>query len=181
MRCLLETAREIFLRDGATASTATIARHAGVSEGTLFKRFGTKEALFHRALCPPEWTSPLEERVGAGDVAEQLAEVIAELVTFQREMMPCMVMLIAHTGFDPREQFRDASTPAGPKQVLRRLADYIAEEIRLGRLAPVDPTVAAKMILGATRSFAFFETHRRRRREPIQSRGLRPRDGEDPQ
>src|SRR5208283_4010117 len=50
---LLEIARAVFVRDGASGSTAEIARRAGVAEATLFKRFSTKAALFVAAMAPP--------------------------------------------------------------------------------------------------------------------------------
>ena len=42
---LLRVAREIFLAQGFAVPTATIARAAGISEGSIYKRFATKEDL----------------------------------------------------------------------------------------------------------------------------------------
>ncbi len=47
---LLEAARQVFLKKGTQATTAQVAERAGVSEGTLFKRFGTKADLFRSAM-----------------------------------------------------------------------------------------------------------------------------------
>ena len=47
---ILDAARRVFLVRGYSASTAEIARRAGVSEGSLFKRFRTKTALFLAAI-----------------------------------------------------------------------------------------------------------------------------------
>ena len=46
---IVEAARAAFLEQGFSATTAEIARRAGISEGTLFKRFATKEDLFEEA------------------------------------------------------------------------------------------------------------------------------------
>jgi len=42
-QALLEAAAEAFAQSGITASTALIARNAGVAEGTLFRYFATKD------------------------------------------------------------------------------------------------------------------------------------------
>ncbi|MBU6161784.1 MAG: TetR family transcriptional regulator, partial [Myxococcales bacterium] len=47
---ILLAAREVFLESGPTATTAEVARRAGVSEGTLFKRYVTKKELIIAAM-----------------------------------------------------------------------------------------------------------------------------------
>ena len=47
---VLAVAREVFLAQGARASTATIARRVGLSQATLFQRFGDKATLLRAAL-----------------------------------------------------------------------------------------------------------------------------------
>jgi len=44
---LLESAADIMAAQGLAASTASIARGAGVAEGTLFRYFATKDVLFN--------------------------------------------------------------------------------------------------------------------------------------
>ncbi|WP_312949894.1 TetR/AcrR family transcriptional regulator [Superficieibacter sp.] len=46
-KALLEAATLAFAQSGITASTATIARSAGVAEGTLFRYFATKDDLLN--------------------------------------------------------------------------------------------------------------------------------------
>ena len=50
---ILAAARSVFLEHGFSASTAKVAQAAGVSEGSIFKRFPTKEALFVAAMAAP--------------------------------------------------------------------------------------------------------------------------------
>lgn len=45
-QALLRSATEVFAAQGLSAPTALIARQAGVAEGTLFRYFPTKDALF---------------------------------------------------------------------------------------------------------------------------------------
>ena len=47
---LLQVAREVFLEHGPNVSTTLIAERAGVSQATLFKRFGNKSCLMFGAL-----------------------------------------------------------------------------------------------------------------------------------
>lgn len=50
-RQVLSSARELFLRDGYPATTVTaIARHAGVAADTVYKAFGTKQALLKELI-----------------------------------------------------------------------------------------------------------------------------------
>ena len=72
---LLSAAREVFVEQGFAATTASIAVRAGVSEGTLFKRFSTKEDLFAAALGLTDygvWRAGLLDSVGQGEVQRNL-------------------------------------------------------------------------------------------------------------
>ena len=47
---ILQAARDVFLERGILATSAEVAQRAGVSEGSLFKRFKTKADLFRAAM-----------------------------------------------------------------------------------------------------------------------------------
>ena len=49
-QAILEAARDTFLVEGVGATTGAIARRAGISEATIFKRFRTKADLFFAAM-----------------------------------------------------------------------------------------------------------------------------------
>lgn len=49
---VLRLAREVILDRGAQVSTVEIAAHVGLSQPTLFQRFGDKPTLIRRALAP---------------------------------------------------------------------------------------------------------------------------------
>lgn len=53
---LLAAARQAFIEEGIGISTRAIAKRAGISEGVLFQRFGTKIDMLFKAMVPP----PLE-------------------------------------------------------------------------------------------------------------------------
>lgn len=49
---VLRLAREVILSRGVSVSTVEIAAHVGLSQPTLFQRFGDKPTLLRRALAP---------------------------------------------------------------------------------------------------------------------------------
>ena len=92
---ILAQARECFLEAGPTLSAAAIARKLGISEGTLFNRFSTKEQLMRRALGVPEprWVELLVS--DSPDLHAQLVRVARSLLSFFQEAMPAMNLLRA--------------------------------------------------------------------------------------
>src|SRR3954464_9885793 len=87
---ILFAARQIFLERGIQATTAEVAERAGVSEGSVFKRFKSKLDLFRAAmedkLAEPDWTRQLSARLGQGDVEENLFDVGMAILAFFREL-----------------------------------------------------------------------------------------------
>jgi len=155
---ILEAARRVFLRDGPAASAAAVAREAGVSEGTVFKRFPTKDALFQGAMtCPgPAIVSDLAARVGEGEVREQLVAVCLELIEGLRRIVPRLMTLAAHGSFNPEEFWR-CNPEAPPLVALRELTNYLDAEMRRGRIRLADPEVIGRAILGSAHNYVFLE------------------------
>src|SRR5262245_46120798 len=93
---ILDAARAVFLEKGIQATTAEVARRAGIAEGSIFKRFQTKQELFLRAMEPAlqelDFLHKLPERAGRGDMREQLFEFGTEMLEFLRRVMPLMMM-----------------------------------------------------------------------------------------
>lgn len=154
---IIEAARKLFLEKGFRVSTAEIAKAAGISEGSVFNRFPTKEALFHAAMGIPQLNFDMlfKERIGKGEVKEQLSEIMLDLIAFFRELMPRMMMHFAHPGMNPIELHQKPDTP--PLLLLRAFTHYFDEEMRAGRIRPADPEVTARMCLGSVYNFVFFE------------------------
>lgn len=102
---ILEAAREVFLAEGFGASTVEIARRAGVSEGSIFKRFSTKENLFFASmgiLATPEWIKTLDGLVGQGDLKENLTMLSLKIIDFFRDLVPRMMMMASKGGAPPK-------------------------------------------------------------------------------
>src|SRR4051812_5711234 len=110
---LLEATRAVVLEKGLLATTADIAERAGVSEGTLFKRFGSKDALFREALRPslemPDVIATLPSLVGKGDLIDTLTTVARQLITDFSIVMP--LMILGHQNDVPRTGGADEPGP----------------------------------------------------------------------
>ena len=93
---IVAAAREVFLERGIQATTAEVAERAGVSEGSVFKRFKTKSELFRAAmgdrLSEPAFLKNLPARVGQGDLHENLFALGMEILGFFRDLMPLTTM-----------------------------------------------------------------------------------------
>jgi AcrR family transcriptional regulator len=157
---ILKAASALFLERGLEVPTAEIARRAGVSEGSIFKRFPTKQVLVVAALeldHPPEWVNLLQPMVGRGEVKENLVRVAVEIIAFVRELLPRMMLL-----WSSRDQQclhrRVAGRDSPPQIAIRRLGDYLRQEIHLGRIRSAHPEVMARMLLGSIWNYVFLET-----------------------
>lgn len=157
---LITAARKVFLDRGLAATTAEISEAAGVSEATLFRRFPTKESLFHAAMGLPEappWipevaalstdTRPLRER------AEDLARILLE---FFVEILP-RIHILSSSGVDLATHCKHLPLPP-PVAGLRVVTSFFHGEQRKGNLRPLDPEFPARMLIGAMHHLAFFQT-----------------------
>ena len=166
---ILKAARSVFLENGLGASTASIAQRAGISEGSIFKRFATKEALFCESMASSIEELSFEHRVGRGELSDELEAIATELIAFYRDLLPKMTMLWAHGGTSPIEVFRRSGEPP-PLRLLTKLSRYFEEEVQLGRLSASDPKVLARMFSASMHSFVFEEMIGVQKRMPIDQR-----------
>ncbi len=158
---LLTAARDVFLEHGIRATSAEVARRAGVSEGTLFKRFHTKEALFHAAMTASlegdseRFVGSLAGRVGKGTLRTQLEEVALLGIEFFRKVVPLHMMSWSNPGAPGKPV-----NAKGEHRALegRRLFEgYFEGERRAGRLRKVDVSVLARTFMGAIYNFVAME------------------------
>jgi AcrR family transcriptional regulator len=154
---ILEAAREIFLAKGFGASTVEIAQRVGISEGSIFKRFSTKEKLFFAAIGIPErpvWMEKLETLPGKGDLRENLNTILLEIMEFHREVVPRLMMMHSR-GTPPPELCKRQEPP--PLRNLKALTTFLDRELELGRLRPCNPEVVARMLIGAFMNYIILE------------------------
>ena len=154
---LLQVARRCFLEHGPAVSTAHIAEEAGVSQATLFKRFGTKDQLMLRALLPSAndalWEA-LHAPLDARSICEQLVEKGELLMGFLNRMQPCIAMLRAHSSVVIDEMAKQGTAP--PVRALRAVQAFFDAAIAAGRMAPTETESLALAWLGALRTRAFW-------------------------
>lgn len=155
---ILDAARELFFEKGPSASTSEIAKAAGVSEGLLFKRFGTKQTLFLAAmgLREPNVEQTLRTRIGRGDVRDNLIAAVTDIISFLSDLFPRVMMVWSHHKTAMMEEIH--SHPDVPAVLyLRAIANYIEQENDRGRMHCTDPIIAARTIIGAAMHYVFWE------------------------
>lgn len=149
---LLDAAAEVFLRRGASATTAEIARQAGVSEGLLFYRYATKDdliaAVIERQLrLRPELIELIRDP-GDRPVADMLHELGAQILSALRRTLPFVE--VARSSPEAARIARSlAWSGATPDRLVDLAARYFEAEAARGRLRPVPPSVAARLLVGA--------------------------------
>ncbi len=111
---LLEVACDRFLADGVGASTRAIAADAGVSEGVLFQRFGTKDELFFRAMRVPrpDLTDALRRADRAKTLRQGLGVLALAALDSLREAMPITLLVVSHPAREDRLRAGSGQAPA---------------------------------------------------------------------
>ena len=155
---ILAVARLLFLREGAKASTRTLAKTAGISEAVIFQRFGTKEDLFFAAMVPPEaqLESIFKAQPGHQQVTTNLKLVSLQIVLYFREVMPVFLSLISHPSFDMQTFLQRHTIPA--MQISEKLTAYLNAEADLGRIRKDNVAAAAAVLLSHLHNLALSET-----------------------
>ena len=156
---ILAVARSCILAHGPAVSTAHIANELGLSQATLFKRFGTKEELLVRALLP-SGDDALVRLLDAGPsdepLPEQLEVVGAALLSLLDTVLPCVMMLRASNEGAAHAALRDPSR--GPLRLTRALEAWFQRAADRGLARVTRPGVAAAAFAGAVRN-RVFTTH----------------------
>lgn len=158
---ILQAAREVFLARGIQATTAEVAERAGISEGTIFNRFKSKDELFRAAMLSHSgdeipWVASLDARVGKGRVRDHMIDLGLQIIEFFRALMPLMMMSWSNRGPDGLpHMLREPNPP--PVVAMRKVTAYFEAEVRAGRIRKTSPAVLARTYVGGLQSFVFFE------------------------
>ncbi|WP_457104560.1 TetR/AcrR family transcriptional regulator [Methylobacterium sp. P5_C11] len=150
-RQILDGARTVFLAAGFDgASMGEVARAAGVSKGTLYVYFDSKEDLFE-ALIIQEKSSLAEALFTLDAENPDVPGVLTRLGTsFLTEMcrpehVSVVRMVIGACEKFPR--FGQAFYEAGPACGVERLSAYLDAQVEAGRLRIADTELAARHFL----------------------------------
>jgi AcrR family transcriptional regulator len=158
---ILDTARDVFLEQGIRATTAEVALRARISEGTIFHRFKSKDALFRAAMRFEPTQSPhlieaLLPRVGAPDLRGSLVELGKGILGLGRVILPVMMMSWSNpSGEYSLEKL--VNRREGFQQPLRSLCAYLQAEMDGGRLMRSDVQVLGRAFLGGLRDYCMTE------------------------
>ena len=157
---ILAAAREVFLAHGVRGTSADVAARARVSEGSIFKRWPTKEQLFHAAMSAAGigetgFIATLPDRVGRGDLREHLVEIGMAAIDLYEKIVP--LHMHSWAGRGGHESPFDGMEEPPPLAARKRLASYLEAERRAGRLRNVDPDVMGRAFMGALYNFVALE------------------------
>jgi AcrR family transcriptional regulator len=156
-QALIDAAVEVFMQRGfARATTREIAQTAGVAEGTIYRHFPDKYALFHEVFLSltggiVDELRRLPERAGHGTVRANLEYLFALVGGMQAQLSSLMASMWAdpelarNFGDHVRKHAAEGFEPPDPVSMA---AEYIRAEQELGRIRrDVDATEAAATVV----------------------------------
>jgi AcrR family transcriptional regulator len=153
---ILAAAREVFRRSGHAASTREIAQKLGTSEGIIYQRFESKDALFFAAMVPrePDVQALLGPEEPPEDARAYVKEVAHRLANHFAEIMPLAMHTMTHPPFVPGVFGRHGILAAIEAGLTKRLASLTRRK-RIG----VSPEVAASLVVRLSHDFALTSLH----------------------
>jgi AcrR family transcriptional regulator len=151
---VLRIARSVFREHGHTATTREVAQAVGISEPILYRRFGSKDALFFAAMHAqgPEIDELLGPEDPPGDAREYLMTVLHRLGAYFAEVIPLAIRVMMHPSFDPESLSR--TVPGGPVELREGLAKRLASLARRQQLSISDEVVLARLLLSLAHDWA---------------------------
>ena len=156
---ILAAACKVFLAKGYQASTAEIARCAGVSEGSLFKHFRTKTDLFLAAMHvqgrEQKKQQSLMAGVGKAPIRPTLESYGRHLLQHLQIVMP-RILMVTSSGVRFAKHYKPTQCP--PLEHVASLTRYLQAETRSGRLQLANPEIHADVFVGALSHCVFCET-----------------------
>jgi AcrR family transcriptional regulator len=149
---IIDGARRLFLAEGFdAASMGEIAKAAGVSKGTLYVYFESKEELFaelvriekDKHFSPIFTLDPNDHDVEA--VLRRLGHGFCHFITLPHVVMGKRTMIAIGTRMP---EVTEAFFREGPGRCGAKLAEYLDAQVAAGRLAVPDTPLAAAQFLG---------------------------------
>lgn len=147
-RAILEAARELLIENGyAALRLEHVAARAGVGKATIYRRWGSKQALALEMLM--ELVAPHIAVPDVGDTRAELRTVVMNVVhaLSATPFGPTLQALLSEVALDPlvRDPFREKAVQARRDQI----AGVIERGIARGDLRrDLDATVATELLVG---------------------------------
>ena len=152
---ILDAALRVWARRGFDGtSVAEVAREAGLTKGTLYLYFPSKQALLeatlHRHSLRPDVEAGLERLRGQplADVVRGLVAVTWRGLEARREIVGVLLRELPNHPAEARRFLEHVVLP-----INRLLADYLAGALPPARFARLDPLVAGRSLLGMVVTF----------------------------
>ncbi|MBC8079636.1 MAG: TetR/AcrR family transcriptional regulator [Gorillibacterium sp.] len=152
---ILQSAVEVFAERGyAAASTSEIARRAGVSEGTIFRHYKTKQELLHSIMVPvmAKFILPasIDDFIHVLDAKYEkfddfLRAIVLNRLSFARKNLPMVKIMLQEIPFqnELRKQFLDLFKD----KILSKLVPAIAYFQERGDIRPLPPFTIIRLIV----------------------------------
>lgn len=145
---ILDAARALFTERGYSVSIDEIAATAGVSKQTIYARYASKADLLADVIhkTAEELVGPLT--IGSSSPQEALEQFGKRFVDvlFDQRKIALQRLLISEASSFP--ELAQSYYESGPRYVRDRLANYIARASAAGKLAPLEPDLAASQFIG---------------------------------
>lgn len=157
---LLDVARDVFLELGIRATTMEVARRAGVSEGVIFHRFKSKDALFREAMRfdlddVPKRVAGLVDGLETTEIREALIRVASALLEIGRVAIPLMMMSWSNP--DRGDACQAETKRADYLEMVKRLAGFFQARMDEGKLRRVDSEIFTRTFLGAIHHYCMSQ------------------------
>lgn len=161
---LTSATRQVVAEVGyARATTKSIAQAAGVSEGTIYRHFPDKHALFAEAILESNQhiASDLEAlpaRAGTGTVETNLTDALVSMASLRDAVLPLELALLAEPvperGAAVQAHLADGTALPGPPGAI---AAYLRAEQALGRVrADANCEMAAMTLMSSVVGMALL-------------------------
>jgi AcrR family transcriptional regulator len=164
-KALIIGAAETLLRDRGFlgVTTRAVAEAVPCSEGAIYVHFEDRLELLLEVLRAslPEILVPLHAlrgKIGKGTPEQNLVTTVEGLLRFHGRVAPMLCSLITEPKLLHRFRRSLEDEDKGPDRGILTLANYIAEEQRLGRiLADVDAKTAASVLMASSFFHSFTQ------------------------
>jgi AcrR family transcriptional regulator len=144
---ILVATREIFAKKGRRGTTTReIAELAGVNEATLFRHFGSKDAIIDAVAERYCAAGQLQELAASlsGDLDADLQRLAYALVDRMEQVRDLIVMSLVEEETDTAVGSAAWRAPAAIRQIV---IDYMAKRVEIGDLEG-DPLLLARFFMG---------------------------------